>query len=63
MTADGNELSFETERSSTDEELAFEDDFSAAGSQYANLTENEGCMDYPNADFQGDGRQEALFGC
>jgi flagellar biosynthesis/type III secretory pathway M-ring protein FliF/YscJ len=63
ISAEGNELTFETERQ-TDTEiiLSYEDDFSAAGSQYGNTSEFETAFDDPVADFQGDGGEEGLFG-
>jgi flagellar biosynthesis/type III secretory pathway M-ring protein FliF/YscJ len=61
LSAEGNELSFEAD-ADTEIILSFEDDFSAAGSQYGNMSEFEAVFDDPIADFQGEFAEEGLFG-
>jgi hypothetical protein len=54
MSQDGNELSFETENTA---EFSFEDEMSDAGSQYANLSDDDNII----PDFAQD-TEETLFG-
>jgi hypothetical protein len=63
MSPDGNEMSFDTERHSTEETtIWYEDELSGAGSQYQNLSETEaGVIDGMNGLQDGSGFEEGLF--